>query len=45
MEPHENHDILVLMDSWNPNFDDGCKKYMGILVMEIIFPIYYVLYN
>jgi hypothetical protein len=37
---HENLDILVSMYSWNPNFDDGSKKYMGIIVMEILFPIY-----
>jgi hypothetical protein len=33
------------MDSWKPNFDYGFKKYMGIIVMEILILIYYVLHN
>jgi len=37
--------ILVAMDWWSPNFDDRLKTFMGILVMEIIFPIYYVLHK
>jgi hypothetical protein len=41
----ENPDILVPMDSWSLNFDDGSKKCMGIRVMEILIPIYYVLHN
>jgi hypothetical protein len=45
VEIHENLDILIPMDSWNPNFDNGSKKYMGILVMEILILIYYVLHN
>jgi hypothetical protein len=45
MQLHENLKILVLMDSWRPNFNGGSKKYMGILVMEILFSIYYVLHN
>jgi hypothetical protein len=36
---HENPDILIPMDLWNPNFDNVSKKYMGILVMEILIPI------
>jgi hypothetical protein len=42
---HENLDILVPMDFWSLNFDDGSMKYMGILVMKILIPIYYVLHN
>jgi hypothetical protein len=33
---HENLDILIPMDLWSPNFNGGCKKYMGIFVMEIL---------
>jgi hypothetical protein len=44
-ELHENPNILVPMDSWSLNFDDGFKKYMGIFAMEILFLIYYVLHN
>jgi hypothetical protein len=40
-----NLDILIPMDSWRPNFDNGSKKYMGSLLMEIIIVIYYVLHN
>jgi hypothetical protein len=32
---HENLDIVILMNSWSPNFDDGSKNYMGIFVMEM----------
>jgi hypothetical protein len=42
---HENPKNLIPMDSWSPNFHDGSKKYMGIVVMEILIPIYYVLHN
>jgi hypothetical protein len=42
---HENIDILVPMDSWNPNFDNGSRKYIGSFIMEIIFSIYYVIHN
>jgi hypothetical protein len=28
-EPHENSNILDLMDSSNPNFDDGSKSMWG----------------
>jgi hypothetical protein len=45
VELHENRNILIPMDSWNLNFDNGFRKYMGILVMELLFPIYYVLHN
>jgi hypothetical protein len=45
MELHENPNILISMDSWNLNFDSGFRKYMGILIMEFLFPIYYVLHN
>jgi len=34
MELHENPNNLILMDFWNPNFDNASKKYMGILVKE-----------
>jgi len=33
------------MDLWNPNFNGGFRKYMRIYVLEILFPIYYVLHN
>jgi len=42
---HENFDIIVPMDSWNPNFHSGSRKNMGIFVMNILFPIYYVLHD
>jgi hypothetical protein len=45
MELHENPNIIVPMDSWSLNFNNGSKKYMGIIVMEILFPTYYVLHN
>jgi hypothetical protein len=45
VELHENLDILVLLDSWSFNFDNRPRMYMGILIMEILFPIYYVLHN
>jgi hypothetical protein len=31
IEPHENSNILDLMDSSNPNFDDGSKSMWGVL--------------
>jgi hypothetical protein len=31
MKPHENLDILVLMDLLSPNFDDGSKSAWGFL--------------
>jgi hypothetical protein len=30
-EPHENSNILDLMDSSNPNFDDGFGSMWGFL--------------
>ncbi len=39
-ELHENPDILILMDLWSPNFNDGSGKYMRILVMKFLIPIY-----
>jgi hypothetical protein len=45
MELHENLDILVTMNSWSLNFHSGSRKYMKILIIEIMFPIYYVLHN
>jgi hypothetical protein len=41
----ENLNILIPMDLWNPNFDSGSTKYIGILVMEILILIYFVLHN
>jgi hypothetical protein len=29
-EPHENSNILDLMDSSNPNFDDGSRSMWGV---------------
>jgi hypothetical protein len=40
VELHENLDILVPMDSWNPNFNDGSKS-----IREILISIYYVIHN
>jgi hypothetical protein len=31
VEPHENPDILVLMDLSNLNFDDGSRNAWGFL--------------
>jgi hypothetical protein len=45
MELHENLNILDLMDSSNPNFDDGSRNMWGFFVMQILIPIYYVLHN
>jgi hypothetical protein len=44
-EPHENLNILYLMDSSNPNFDDGSRSMWGFFVMQILIPIYYVLHS
>jgi hypothetical protein len=30
-KPHENSNVLDLMDSLNPNFDDGSKNMWGFL--------------
>jgi hypothetical protein len=45
MKLHEKLNILIPMDSWSLNFDSGSKMYMGILVMEILLIIFYVLHN
>jgi len=44
VEPHENSNILNLMDSSNPNFDGGSKSMWGFLVMQILIPfiMYYI---
>ncbi len=44
-EPHENSNILDLMDSSNPNFDDGSRSKWGFFVMQILIPIYYILHS
>jgi hypothetical protein len=44
-EPHENLNILDLMDSSNPNFDGGFRSMWGFFVMQILIPIYYVLHS
>jgi hypothetical protein len=44
-ELHEDPDILLQWIRKNVNFNGGSRKYMGILVMEIIIIIYYVLHN
>jgi hypothetical protein len=44
-KPHENSNILDLMDSSNLNFDDGSRKYVGVFVMQILISIYYVLHS
>jgi hypothetical protein len=44
-EPHENSNILDLMDSLNPNFDDGSKSMWGFFAMQILIPLYYVLHS
>ncbi len=44
-EPHENSNILDLMDSSNPNFDGGSKNMCGFFVMQILIPIYHVLHS
>jgi hypothetical protein len=44
-EPHENSNILNLMDSSNPNFDGGSRNMWGFLVIQILIPIYYVLHS
>ncbi len=44
-EPHENSNILNLMDSLNPNFDGGSRNMWGFFVMQILISIYYVLHN
>jgi len=42
MEPHENSNILDLMNSSNFNFNGGFRSMWGFLVMQILIPIYYV---
>ncbi len=44
-EPHENSNILDLMDSSNPNFDGGYRSMWVVFVMQILIPIYYVLHS
>jgi len=44
-EPHENSNILDLMDSSNLNFDGGSISMWGVFVMQILIPIYCVLHN
>jgi hypothetical protein len=44
-EPHENSNILNLMDSSNSYFDGESINIWGFLVMQILIPIYYVLHN
>jgi hypothetical protein len=44
-EPHENSNILDLMDSSNLNFDGGSRSMSGFFVMQILIPIYYVLHS
>ncbi len=43
-EPHENSNILDLMDSSNPNFDGGPRSMWEFFVMQILIPItmYYI---
>ncbi len=42
-EHHEDSNILDLMDSSNPNFDNGSRSMWGFFVMQILIPICYVL--
>jgi hypothetical protein len=44
-EPHENSNILDLMDSSNPNFNGESRNMWGFLVMQILILIYYVLHS
>jgi hypothetical protein len=44
-EPHENSNILDLMDSLNPNFNGGSRSMWGFFVMQILIQIYYVLHS
>jgi hypothetical protein len=44
-EPHENSNILDLMDSLNFNFNGGSRSMWGFLVMQILILIYYVLHS
>ncbi len=44
-EPHENSNILDLMDSLNPNFDGGSRSMWGFFCDANLIPIYYVLIN
>jgi len=44
-EPHENLNILDLMDSSNPNFDGASRSMWGFLVMQTLILIYYVLHS
>jgi hypothetical protein len=44
-EPHENSNILDLMDSSNPNFDGGSRSMWGFFVIQILILIYYVLHS
>jgi hypothetical protein len=44
-EPHENSNILNLMDSSNLNFDGGSRSTWGVFVMKILILIYYVLHS
>ncbi len=44
-EPHENSNILDLMDSLNPNFDGRSISMWGFFVMQFLIPIFYVLHS
>jgi hypothetical protein len=44
-KPHENSNILDLMDSSSPNFDNGSRSTWGFIVMQNLIPIYYVLHS
>lgn len=39
MEQDENYDILVSIDLWNLNFNEGFRKYIKNFIMEILIPI------
>jgi hypothetical protein len=44
LELHENPNILVPMNLWSPNFNNGSNKYVQIFVIKILISIYYVLH-
>ncbi len=44
-EPHDNSNIVDLMDSSNLNFDDGSKSMWGFFVMKILIPNYYLVHS
>ncbi len=45
IEPYENLDVVVPTDSLSPNFDGQSNLYKGILIVEDLFPIEYVLFK